>query len=193
MILLSILIPTLPERADKLRELLACIPENPTVEVIALMDNRRRQVGAKRNAMMAMAQGRYLCHIDDDELLSPDFLTRVLPELEHGVDVVGYDAGVSFNGGPEFRVTTSLHGPNLQPHDLGGGRYSDITRTFWHWCCWRTDFARQFKFPEDFGWTEDAYWLAQALPAVKTWRKIDWVGFHHRWSAKTTTFPVAQP
>lgn len=189
MILLSILIPSLPERAGSLRELLACIPNDPRIGVLVLMDNRRRQVGAKRNAMMAMAQGRYVAHVDDDDLLLTDLAERLLPELEHGVDVVGYDAGVSFNGGPEFRVTTSLHGPNQQPHDLGGGRYSDITRTFWHWCAWRTDFARRFKFPEEFGWTEDAYWLAQALPAVQTHRHVPWIGYHHRWSATGTTFP----
>lgn len=187
-ILLSVLIPSLPERMDSLRELLACIPPDPRVEIIVLMDNRRRQVGAKRNAMMAMAQGRYVAHIDDDELLSPDYLERVLPELEHGDDLVAYDAGVSFNSSPEFRVRTVLGAAIEQPQHLPHGRYSDIVRPPWHWCCWRTDFARRFQFPEDHGWTEDWGFLKQALPEVKTWRKIDWVGFHHRFSSSGTTF-----
>lgn len=191
MILLSILIPSLPERMDSLRELLACIPNDPRIEILVLTDNRRRHVGAKRNAMMAMAQGQYAMHVDDDDLLAPGLSEKLLPELEHGVDVVGFDASVSFNGGPEFRVTTSLHGPNQQPHDLGGGRYSDITRTFWHWSAWRTDFARQFKFPEEFGWTEDAFFLEQALPAVRSHRKADWVGYRHRWNAARTEFKPA--
>lgn len=187
--LISILIPSLPERLPKLNELLDCIPStNPDVEVIVLMDNRRRQVGAKRNAMMAMAQGLYVAHIDDDELLSPDYFERVLPELTYMVDVVAYDAGVSFNGSPEFRVITKLGADIGQPQDLGNGTYSDTVRPPWHWCAWRTDFARRFTFPEDYGWTEDWGWLSQALPQVKTWRRIDWIGFHHRWSAETTEF-----
>ncbi len=190
--LVSILIPSLPERLPVLSELIARIGAqgDPRMEVLVLMDNRQRQVGAKRNLLMQMARGKYLAHIDDDDLVSADYFQSVLPELGGDADVIGYDAGVSFNGGPEFRVTTSLEGPNQQPHDLGGGRYSDITRTYWHWSLWRTDFALRFKFPEEFGWTEDAVWLAKALPEVTRHRKINKILFHHRWSASATTFPA---
>lgn len=191
--LVSILVPSLPERLPVLQELVdrLAAQADPRLEVLILMDNRQRHVGAKRNLLMQMARGKYLMHCDDDDLVSSDYFASVLPELDGDADVIGYDAGVSFNGGPEFRVTTSLHGPNQQPHDLGGNRYSDITRTFWHWSLWRTDFAVRFKFPEDFGWTEDAVWLAAILPAVKRHRKIDRILFHHRWDAKKTAFPTA--
>lgn len=189
MILLSILIPSLPERATKLAELLACLaPQDcPELEIIVLTDNRRRSLGAKRNAMMEMAQGRYLCHIDDDEMLADDYIETVLPLISESVDLIAYDAGVSFNGGPEFRVTTGVGFPIEHPKPLGGERYTDIRRPPWHWSLWRADLARQFRFP-DTGWTEDALWLQQIWPAVRTWRKIDRVLFFHRWSKETTTF-----
>lgn len=191
--LVSILIPSLPERLPVLQELIDRIAAqaDPRMEVLVLMDNRTRQVGAKRNLLMQMAQGKYIMHCDDDDLISEDYFVSVLPELLGDSDVIGYDAGVSFNGGPEFRVTTSLEGPNQQPHDLGGNRYSDITRTFWHWSLWRSDFAVQFKFPEDFGWTEDAVWLAKILPEVRRHSKVNKVLFHHRWSSTKTTFPTS--
>lgn len=189
MILLSILIPSLPERAPKLAELLSNLPlSDPRLEVMILTDNRRRQLGAKRNKMMDMAQGRFICHIDDDEKLSDNFFNALLPELEKDVDVIGYNAGVSFNGGPEFRVTTTLRGPNQQPRDLGNNQYSDITRTYWHWCAWRTELAKQYRFPEDKGWAEDAIWLEKILPNVKSHIKIERILFHHRWSSESTCF-----
>jgi hypothetical protein len=189
--LLSVLIPSLPERADRLRELLKCIPEHPEVEILVLTDNRRRTLPAKRNLLTQMAQGCFLTHVDDDELLAPDYLDFVLPELAHGTDLVAYDAGVSFNGLPEFRVRSVLGAAIEHPQHLPDGGYSDITRPPWHWSVWRTDFARRFPFKENVGYGEDWTFLEQALPEVKTWRKIDRVLFHHRWNAETTTFPPA--
>ncbi len=193
-ILLSVLIPSLPERIAKLSGLINCLEgqSDPRMEVVVLTDNRKRQLGAKRNLMTGMAQGAYVCHIDDDEMLSPDFFSVLAPELTHGVDLVAYDAGVSLNGSPEFRVRTVLGAACEQPSHLPGGRYSDIVRPPWHWCAWRTDFARRFKFPEHYDGAEDWFFLRQALPEVKTHRKIDRVLFHHRFDEKTSTFSTTR-
>ncbi len=188
--LLSVLIPSIPSRLTKLGELLARLnkQDDPRMEVIVLTDNKRRHLGAKRNLMMQMAQGDYLCHIDDDEMLAPDFFATLASELQHGVDLVHYDAGVSFNGSPEFRVTTILGAKLEQPQHLPGGRYSDIVRPPWHWNCWRTDFARRFKFPEHYDGAEDWAWLKQSLAEVKTARRVDRVLFHHRYDSRSTEF-----
>jgi glycosyltransferase involved in cell wall biosynthesis len=193
-ILLSVLIPSLPERLPKLAELLACLEAqaDPRMEVIVLTDNRSRHLGTKRNLMMQMAQGAYLCHIDDDEILAPDFFATLVPELIHGVDLVAYDAGVSLNGSPEFRVRTILGAACEQPSHLPGGRYSDIVRPPWHWCLWRSDFARRFKFPDHHDGAEDWFWLRQALPAVQTHRKVDRVLFHHRFDERSSTFSTTR-
>ena len=56
--LLSILIPTVPERAAKLSRLLASIDatgESSSREVLTLMDNRLRSIGMKRNALLEIA------------------------------------------------------------------------------------------------------------------------------------------
>lgn len=188
-ILLSVLIPSIPARLGVLRDLMDRLhsQKDPRMEILVLLDNGTRKIGAKRNILMESAQGRYLCHIDDDDLLSLDFFPTVVNELEHEYDLVAYDAGVSFNGSPEFRVTTMMGVQNEQPCHLPGGGFSDITRTPWLWCCWRTTFARRFRFREDRNWTEDAAWLDLALPEVRTWKKIDRVLFHHRWSKAGTT------
>lgn len=192
-ILLSVLIPSIPRRISKLSHLIATLEAqaDPQLEVIVLLDNCKRHLGAKRNEMMRMAQGRYLMHCDDDEGLADDFFATLKPELQHGVDVVAYDAGVSLNGSPQFRVRTVLGAANEQPQHLPGGRYSDIVRNFWHWNCWRTDFARRFSFPAHFDGAEDAFWLRQCWPEIKTHRKVDKVLFFHNYDARSTTFPTS--
>lgn len=189
-ILLSVLIPSIPRRLSKLTELIACLEAqaDPQLEVLIYMDNCKRVLGLKRNTLMQEAQGRYICHIDDDEMLADNFFARVKPELENGVDLVAYDALVSLNGSPNFRVRSVLGAANEQPQHLPGGGYSDITRQPWFWNCFRTDLARQFKFPDHHSGMEDWLWLKQILPEIKTWRKIDEALFFHRYSWEDSTF-----
>ena len=189
-ILLSVLIPSIPRRIKKLDTLLEVFAKqaDPRLEILVLLDNCQRHLGAKRNALMDMAAGKYVMHCDDDDSVSPDFFATLAPELEHGVDVVAYDAGVSLNGSPQFRVRTVLGAANEQPQHLPGGRYSDIVRNVWHWCSWRTDFARRFQFPTHFDGAEDAYWLRQAWPEIKTHRKVDRILFLHYYDARESTF-----
>lgn len=189
-ILLSVLIPSIPSRIDKLTELMEVFAKqaDPRLEVLCLMDNKTRHLGAKRNALMNMAAGRYLMHCDDDDSVAPDFFAQLLPHLHFYYDLIAYDASVSFNGSPEFRVRTQLGAECEQPQHLPSGRYSDIVRPPWHWSCWRSDFARQFKFPAHYDGAEDWFFLKQALPAVEKWKKIDAVLFYHRYDNRNSEF-----
>lgn len=189
-ILLSVLIPSIPARVPKLAELLSVFAKqaDPRLEVLCLLDNKTRHLGAKRNALMDMAAGRYLMHCDDDDSVAPDFFAQILPHLNNGYDLIAYNASVSFNGSPEFKVTTMLGAECEQPQHLPGGRFSDITRPPWHWSTWRSDFARQFQFPAHYDGAEDWFFLKQALPAVKTWKKIESSLFFHRYDNRNSEF-----
>ena len=189
-ILLSVLIPSIPARFAKLERLVKLLEKqsDPQMEILVLMDNRRRFLGEKRNALMQLARGKYCCHIDDDELVSEDFFAKLKPELEWDVDLVAYDATCSLNGALPFRVTTILGAANEQPRHLPGGRFSDIVRNAWHWCCWRTGLARQFAFPSHYDAAEDWTWLKTIIPAVKSHRKLNETLFHHFFSAIDSTF-----
>lgn len=185
-ILLSLLIPSLPQRLPQLTELLACLEAqaDPRLEVLVLLDNRTRSLGEKRNALIREAHGKFIANIDDDEMLSPDYFAQIAPVLEEDVDLVAYDATVTLNGGNPFRVITGMGFENEQPKNDG----KPIKRTPWHWCAWRRELALRCKFPEWHDAAEDAYWLKQALPLVGPWRKLDAAIFHHRYSASGSTF-----
>lgn len=189
-ILLSVLIPSIPRRLAKLQGLIACLEaqSHPQLEVLCLIDNCTRSLGEKRNALIREAHGKFIANIDDDEMLSDDYFARLLPLLHEDVDLIAYDATVSLNGSPPFRVITGMGFENEQPKHLPGGGYSGIRRTPWHWCAWRRELALKCKFPEWHDGAEDAYFLRQALPLVKSWRKLDAAVFHHRYDARDTTF-----
>ena len=79
----SILIAAIPERFHSVQPLLYSLLESqsvarmPNVELLYLMDNRRRSVGAKRNDLLAAARGDYISFIDDDDEVATDYVQRI--------------------------------------------------------------------------------------------------------------------
>ena len=98
---LSILVPTLESRAELLRELMSVLADQLTseVEVLTELDAGSRSIGEKRNALVARATGEYVCFVDDDDLVSSDYVSRILAATRSSPDCVGmhllrFDDGV---------------------------------------------------------------------------------------------------
>ena len=98
-IILSILICTIPERAKQLQRLMdhlrPQIPFDGTVEVIIQEENRSSNggptIGANRNSLLEKAGGTYVCFVDDDDMVSEDYVERILEALMTGPHVVGIE------------------------------------------------------------------------------------------------------
>jgi len=86
-LLWSILIPAIPERYHSAHALLYSLLEQQSVarmqdvELLYLMDNRRRSVGAKRNNLLAMARGDYLSFVDDDDQIAADYVQKIYRQI----------------------------------------------------------------------------------------------------------------
>ena len=99
MIKLSVLIPSIPERAETLRLLLekleSQISENSLedeVEIIALIDNKKVSIGMKRERLKNMAQGKYFCFVDDDDGISEDYVKEIVEAINNNnVDVICFN------------------------------------------------------------------------------------------------------
>ena len=96
MTVLSILICSLPERENQLKRLLKILDEQidklPVKCVEYLVDCAGRGVmttGQKRNDLLARAKGEYICYVDDDDIVSNDYIQKVLEALESKPDCVG--------------------------------------------------------------------------------------------------------
>lgn len=65
------------------------------VQVVTLSDNRQLSIGAKRNRLVAMATGEYVCFIDDDDRIAPNYVGLILNALQTAPDVVGIVGEIS--------------------------------------------------------------------------------------------------
>jgi len=190
-IILSILIPSVPGRLDKLEYLFAHfqwqIDQNPTmswskqVEVLSFLDNKKRSIGFKRQALVDIAQGKWLAFCDDDDSVANSYLAMICPVLlDEDPDVLVFKQKCVINGEQPFIVDHSIDHENEHCIRHDDGRWENLRRKPWHHNVWRTELARQAKFPDTM-WGEDHVWCEQLWPKVKKQSKIDAVlhFYHH--------------
>lgn len=111
---LAILICTLPDRTLKLRRLLAVL--NPQVKKYAdrvkyhIHDGGRSMpTGAKRNALITQSNpSEYFVFIDDDDLITEDYVSQILKAAETHPDVITFDGWMTTNGSHRAEWTIQL-------------------------------------------------------------------------------------
>lgn len=102
MIKLSILIATIPERADMLQSLLKVLYPQQSIDVEILIDPcMDYNIGIKRNKLLARAGGDYIVYADDDDSVSPKYVELILKAIETEPDCVGINGTITINGTAE--------------------------------------------------------------------------------------------
>lgn len=93
--ILSILIPTLPERKHFLAEMMANIIKqiallNVQDKVEVLIDDRGREftTGTKRNSLLEKASGKYTWFVDDDDFIWEYSIEEILKAAQRNPDVM---------------------------------------------------------------------------------------------------------
>ena len=156
---LAILIRTLPDRTSKLDRLLSILrPQyaGKSVQVIWLGDNYSMSAGAKLNALRSLALGVYSCIIDDDDLVSGDFVVSILEAALSGKKVITFEGRQLTNGIEDLPFVFGSYSRNHRG-DYKGKKYKRMTPN--HLCAFRTDIALREKFldinlGEDHRWAE---------------------------------------
>lgn len=177
--ILSILIPSIPSRFEShlyplWKELQLQTINNAIwneVEILTLSDNKHRSIGAKRQALLNLAQGEYIAFLDDDDKPEPDYLdlfcNYIMPAIDtNPPDVVTFKQHVYLNG-QYYPLTFKFgHKVNEEPNPDG------FTRPPWHVCFWRREVVNHCTFP-DTNYGEDWAWAEQANKLAKTSYHID--------------------
>lgn len=98
--ILSILIATVKGREKSFDKLIKTLESQTCsdVEVLSLKDNKELSIGNKRQTLIEMASGDYVCFIDDDDSVAPDYIERILGALEQKPDCVGFKILCTTNG-----------------------------------------------------------------------------------------------
>ncbi len=125
----QILILTQPSRREYLKRLLAILtPQISTyyrdVELLVRDFNSSYSLGDNRQAMREEATARYVNFIDDDDTVSEDYVSTILPLLD-GVDYIGFNLQCYVDGYPLLLTRHSLRFPDWNADQQGS--YRDIT------------------------------------------------------------------
>lgn len=168
---LSILIPSIPSRFDKLVEQYNKIVEmvgDKDIEVLAFTDNKKRTIGEKRDALVQMCKGEYFMFVDDDdELVSLD---EIYQGTFQDVDVITFKQECKNNDGSSFVVDFGLKN-DLEHNVDDNGNYLDCKRPPFHVCAWNKKY-KQYRFP-NVNYSEDWGWLKQFVNMAQYEYKID--------------------
>lgn len=178
MILLSVLIPAIPNRFEKAQRLfkkLSALSDGMEIEVLCLFDNKKRSVGLKRDALVQIAAGKYLTFVDDDDDVYDDYIGKIIEAINNfkDADVIVFNEHVRINGGNIFTVRFGIEYENQQCRQVDG-KWIDITRKPFHSCVWRSEIAKSEHFP-DASYGEDWHWCKRLIPKVKRQHRIDLV------------------
>jgi glycosyltransferase involved in cell wall biosynthesis len=150
--ILSILIPSLPKRSSLLSVLLQELERQiGDRDVEVLVDKGDGTTGAKRNALLHAAQGKYVAFIDDDDAVSHRYIDLILEAVKDNPDCLSL-VGV---------MTTNGSNPRKFYHNLEYTSYFERNGAYYrppnHLNVIRASIAKLYPFPDKtFG--EDTEW-----------------------------------
>lgn len=175
MIQLSILIPTISERAEMFTRLYNKLHRQleymstfhhslGDIEIVVNSDKRYLDggpsIGKKREELVKRAQGKYLCFLDDDEDIAPDYLETLVRLCIQDRDICVF-RNISKFENYWMVVDMSLTYKNED------ARPGCILRQPWHICPVISVFAKLYSF-DDSNYGEDWSWMEKVLSHCQT-------------------------
>lgn len=175
---LSILIASMPLRKWKLNRLLAILEPQIRDHVEVIVDTSMDyNIGTKRNKLLDRAKGDYIVFIDDDDLVSENYVDKILTATEGNPDCIGISGTITTNGKNEKQWHISKE---------YGTWYTKNTvyyRTPNHISPVKREIALKIRFPEiSFG--EDAVYSRNIHPHLKTENLVTGNIYHYKYRSK---------
>lgn len=97
---LEILIPTLPERHAQYNTIFTHLNNQIGERSVTIMPDARGRfisIGRKRDEMLKRATGDYVVFIDDDDMVTHDYVEKVYDAIQSEPDVVGFRGYMTTN------------------------------------------------------------------------------------------------
>ena len=172
-IVLSILIPSVPERIlylnKQIDNLYNQIGEKQ-VELLVFIDNRKRTTGRKRNNLIDLAQGKYIVFVDDDDTLSEEYVSSLLNAIIKNpeADCIVFD--VMYHDVKKDKKILVKYGKEYS-HDYDA-KNNQYTRKPNHLMCYSNKIASDVKY-ENISYNEDDRWGNLAHSKINNQVRID--------------------
>jgi hypothetical protein len=189
--ILSILIPSIPERSEMLyaltKQLHMQIMNMKAFEMLGEVEllpdagvsylNGGLSIGKKREGLVRRAEGKYVCFLDDDESIAPNYIETLLRLCNCDLDVCTFRALVKMEASWGLVNMRLAHKVNEQYTP----EYT-IRRPPWHMCPVRSEFAKLYEF-EDSNNGEDYSWYEKVLNHCTTEAHTDKILFQYNHGA----------
>lgn len=180
----TILVPTLGERRSLFRRLMAGLlpqldPYGGRVRVLGWYNDGSPGLPKIRQRMLKMAGTEYVSFVDDDDILSPDYVAEIVRALDQRPDYVGFQVQCYSDGVPTGVAYHSLEYTTWRNLDA---RYE---RDISHLNPIRTELALKADFSRTpVGQPEDRAWVAQLRQArvLRTQVVIPRILYHYLYS-----------
>jgi cellulose synthase/poly-beta-1,6-N-acetylglucosamine synthase-like glycosyltransferase len=183
---LAILIPTLPERTPQFSWLLKelqnqCLSVEGHIGINYDDTGRHVSTGTKRNYLLNAAKllnAEYICMVDDDDIVSPDYVSSIMEGVNQGVDVVTFNGYMTTNGAHRVDFEIRL-GENYEERNGKYYRYPN------HLCAFKRTLVEHVPF-EDIYIGEDYRWSTKVrdLGLLKTSYHIEKQIYHYDYKTK---------
>lgn len=192
--ILSILIPSIPDRSEMLNRLLDNLynqkrlvnnqhPSLPGVEILTDCSKRYleggKTVGQKRNDLLQRANGNYLCFLDDDDNVPANYLETLVRAMEHGADVI------TFNSLFKCDTYWSLIDMSIENDNEEATPNGVTYRNAWHICPIKSEIAKKYQFTSKNN-AEDWDWMQRVLSEVKKEYKLNVILHQYNHSANVS-------
>ena len=158
---LSILICSLEDRKESLDRLLSHLEKQKTddVEILVETDKKEITTGAKRNILLERATGDYVVFIDDDDMVSDDYVPKILKAIESNPDSCSVRGTVTIGSDEHLFI-------NSVKIDHWGYLFGSLLRRTNHVNPVRRELALRAKFP-DINAYEDREYSLRLKPLLK--------------------------
>lgn len=125
------------------------------VELLILVDNYATSTGEKRNRLIDLAKGDFLAMVDDDDMLSPDYVPEIMAAIDRDpeTDVIVFNSDMFVRG---KLFATTRWGLEYDAKDEIESK--TLYRPACHFCCWRREFIKDVRFSDDYRGS-DAVWI----------------------------------
>lgn len=161
---LSILIATMPTRKWKFHRLLnildSQVPMNGCIEIL-WDDAMDYNIGVKRNKLLDRACGDYIVFVDDDDLVSSDYVRKILEAMKGNPDCIGISGIITTNGKDEKQWHIS------KEYGTWYEKNGEYLRTPNHISPVKREIAQKIRFPE-IAYGEDAVYSRNIHPHLHT-------------------------
>lgn len=191
--ILSILIPTIPERHSTFidlygklwRQMYHLHMNHQTLGEIEWISDSTKSflngglsIGKKREALVKRATGKYLCFLDDDEDIAPNYVETIVRLCQLNKDVCTFRSIAKLDN-----YWTIIDMRLSYPENEEANPDYIVHRRPWHINAIRSEIAKQYTFP-DTNYSEDSDWMTNVLYDCKTEAHTDAVIHQYNYNSK---------